>query len=91
MDEKPAETGASPGALIGWGMTLLAVGALIVVSALSRRAEGDPAGFSVVGGIVLLVGWGLLTGGLVTMARRVDALTRLIEVAPSATEASPPR
>ena len=76
MDEIREATGASAAALVAWGMTLMAVGALIVVSSLSRRVEGDPAGLTVGGGIVLLLGWGLLTGGLVTMAQQVDKLSR---------------
>lgn len=95
MEDNPDATGPSAAALVGCGMTLLAVGALIVLNQLLDRQEGDTGAAAIVGGIVVLFGWGLLTGGLVTMARRVDGLSRRFEAtAPAtteATEASPPR
>lgn len=76
MDDRSEATETSSAALVGWGMTLLAVGALILAADLRRRVEGDRPGLAVVGLLVLLFGWGLLTGGLVTMAQRVDRLSR---------------
>ncbi|MDT0214234.1 hypothetical protein Q9R29_10075 [Rothia sp. ARF10] len=81
MDANSDATETRSAALVGWGMTLLAVGALILAAELRRRVEGDPPGLAVVGLLVLLLGWGLLTGGLVTMARRVDRLSRRDELA----------
>ena len=92
VDENLVATQTSPAALVGWGMTLLAVGALIMVSALTRQGEGDRPGFAVVGGLVLLFGWGALTGGVVVMARQVDRLARRDDVTVSSTaQARPPR
>ncbi|MFW5472443.1 hypothetical protein ACOCJ5_03960 [Knoellia sp. CPCC 206450] len=80
MDANSDATETRSAALVGWGMTLLAVGALILASDVSRRIEGDRPGLAVLGLLVLLFGWGLLTGGLVTMARRVDRLSRRDEL-----------
>lgn len=63
-------------ALLGWGMALILIGAVLLFSALRPSQQGRPPGFVVVASLTVAAGWAMLTAGMVTLASRVDQLTK---------------
>jgi len=82
MDEAKSDLNNSP-SLIGWGMSLLAIGAVLLAGNLPRREAEQPPGLIVVSVVLLLLGWVLLTAGMVKLAQAVDRLSRTRDGAPT--------
>lgn len=76
MDDNDNAAPTSSAALIGWGLALLGVGAALLVSDLRRSPDERVPGLALISTVLLIGGWALFLGGMVTLARRVDRLAQ---------------